>query len=264
MGVNRAGVVTITLPSAEVRPGRVYTVKDESGAAAANNITVATEGSETIDGAATNVIGTDYGARSFYSDGSNWFVIPITPAAAAHQANHNSGGSDALKLDDLTAPDDNTDLNYSTSAHGLVPKGPNTGQFLKDDGTWGTPAGGGASQATQAAIEAQTNEDTYAPPDLIKHSPGVAKGWISIPTDGASITGSYNVSSLTDSGTGDRTIVWDVDFSANTYAVVAGIDADGTAGVDIGTPAVGSVQVIAYVGGTQTDRGHYHAAFGDQ
>ena len=43
MAVNRAGIVTVTLPTAEARRGRQYTVKDESGAAAAaNNITVAT------------------------------------------------------------------------------------------------------------------------------------------------------------------------------------------------------------------------------
>jgi hypothetical protein len=40
------------------------------------------------------------------------------------------------KLDDLTTPDDNTDLNFSTTKHGLCPKGTNLGYFLKDDGTW--------------------------------------------------------------------------------------------------------------------------------
>jgi len=47
------------------------------------------------------------------------------------------------KLDDLATPDDNTDLDFSTSVHGLVPKGTNVGDFLKDDGTWAAPAGGG-------------------------------------------------------------------------------------------------------------------------
>ena len=46
-----------------------------------------------------------------------------------------------FKLDDLDAPDDNTDLDFTTSAHGLVPKGTNTGNFLKDDGTWAAVAG---------------------------------------------------------------------------------------------------------------------------
>ena len=46
-----------------------------------------------------------------------------------------------FKLDDLGTPDDNTDLDFSTSAHGLVPKGTNTGNYLKDDGTWAAVAG---------------------------------------------------------------------------------------------------------------------------
>lgn len=37
-------------------------------------------------------------------------------------ANGGTGGSSLPKLDDLTAPDDNTDLNASTTAHGLSPK----------------------------------------------------------------------------------------------------------------------------------------------
>ena len=41
-----------------------------------------------------------------------------------------------IKLDDLGTPDDNTDLDFSTSLHGLVPKGTNLGYYLKDDGTW--------------------------------------------------------------------------------------------------------------------------------
>lgn len=38
---------------------------------------------------------------------------------------------------------DNTTNNFSTSEHGFVPKGPNTGKFLKDDGTWDSIPGGG-------------------------------------------------------------------------------------------------------------------------
>ena len=79
IGVNRAGAVTVTLPTAQLRKGRVYTVKDESGAAATNNITVATAGSETIDGSATDVINVNYESKSYYSNGTNWFILPVTP-----------------------------------------------------------------------------------------------------------------------------------------------------------------------------------------
>lgn len=42
------------------------------------------------------------------------------------------------KLDDLAAPDDNTDLDVSTSLHGLFPKLPNTKQAFLGDKTWRT------------------------------------------------------------------------------------------------------------------------------
>ena len=44
--------------------------------------------------------------------------VQISP----HKSDHESGGGDAIKLDDLAAPDDNTDLDADESAHGLCPK----------------------------------------------------------------------------------------------------------------------------------------------
>lgn len=100
---------------------------------------MATEDSETIDGSATDTISDNYCGALYYSDGSNWFNATLNPPAPSHQVNHNSGGADALRPDDLmNAPEDNTDLDFSTSLHGLVPKGTNTGDFLKDDGSWST------------------------------------------------------------------------------------------------------------------------------
>jgi len=90
IGVNRAGTVTITLATAEVRKGRIYTIKDESGAAAANNITVATQGSETIDGSATDTISEDYGSKIYYSDGSNWFTVPLLAVGSHTLASHSA------------------------------------------------------------------------------------------------------------------------------------------------------------------------------
>jgi len=67
---------TITLPAASaVTAGRTYVVKDESGAAGTNNITVARAGADTIDGATSKVINTNYGSVMLYSDGvSKWFT----------------------------------------------------------------------------------------------------------------------------------------------------------------------------------------------
>jgi hypothetical protein len=49
---------------------------------------------------------------------SRWRQVP----PSGHKTTHQAGGSDAIKLDDLTTPDDNTDLNASNSRHGLVLK----------------------------------------------------------------------------------------------------------------------------------------------
>lgn len=68
-------VTSLTLPTAQTVNGRVVYIKDAGGNAGTNNITIDTEASETIDGAATLVLGTDYESATLYSDGSNWYVI---------------------------------------------------------------------------------------------------------------------------------------------------------------------------------------------
>lgn len=66
----------------------------------------------------------------------------------AHAASHKSGGSDAVKLDELAAPTDVTTLNATTALHGLLPKlGGGTTNFLREDGTWAAPPGGGVTLA---------------------------------------------------------------------------------------------------------------------
>ena len=68
--------ITITLPSAAaLLDGHFYVVKDEDGNAGTNTITVATEGSETIDEASTDTIVVNFDSRGYYSNGTNWFII---------------------------------------------------------------------------------------------------------------------------------------------------------------------------------------------
>jgi hypothetical protein len=62
-----------------------------------------------------------------------------------------------VKLDDLAAPDDNTDLNASASAHGLLPKlSGNSAQFLNGVGGWSTPSGGATDHG---ALTGLTDDD---------------------------------------------------------------------------------------------------------
>ena len=70
-----SAAVTITLASETVTKGRVVIINDEGGHAATNNITIAKEGSETIDGSATTSISSNNGTVRLYSDGSNWFTF---------------------------------------------------------------------------------------------------------------------------------------------------------------------------------------------
>lgn len=67
----------------------------------------------------------------------------------AHASRHVSGGADSIKLDDLATPDDNTDLNASTSRHGLLKKLSNVAtEYMDGTGAWSTPAGGGGGGAS--------------------------------------------------------------------------------------------------------------------
>lgn len=74
IGVDASAAVTITLPAAATlgRDVRII-VKDESGNASVNPITVAA--ADTIDGAATDTISTDYGRMGYYSNGSVYFKV---------------------------------------------------------------------------------------------------------------------------------------------------------------------------------------------
>lgn len=65
------GAVAITLPTTTEE--RIICIKD-TGNASVNNITIDTEGSETIDGSDTYTLDIDYEYIWLYSDGSNWFI----------------------------------------------------------------------------------------------------------------------------------------------------------------------------------------------
>ncbi len=70
--VDTTAARNLTLPAAAANL-RLW-VKDASGLSETNNITVA-PAAGTIDGQATLVISSNYAAKSFVSDGTNWFLI---------------------------------------------------------------------------------------------------------------------------------------------------------------------------------------------
>ena len=66
---------TIGLPRPQlVGKGKTFIVKDEAGGAATTTITIQSVGEESIDGASSATIITNYGSRTFYTNGANWFT----------------------------------------------------------------------------------------------------------------------------------------------------------------------------------------------
>jgi hypothetical protein len=71
-------VTSLTLPTAQCDgaedEGREIIIKDTGGNSNTNNITVDTEGSETIDGAATLTLNQDYESYSLFCYSSDWYI----------------------------------------------------------------------------------------------------------------------------------------------------------------------------------------------
>lgn len=64
---------TVTLPTASLCPGKVFTVKNASGST--NTIEISRAGSDTIEGGTTKTITTGYGSKSFANYSGVWYVV---------------------------------------------------------------------------------------------------------------------------------------------------------------------------------------------
>jgi hypothetical protein len=142
-------------------------------------------------------------------------------------------------------------------------------EVLTSNGSGAAPtfqaAAGGPSQANQAALEAETNEDTYAAPDMIKYSPGVAKAYCHISETGSLGSGDYNVASVTVVATGRHTVVIETDFANTNYAYTdCNRGNNVTVGVS-GTIAVGSTALeTKNLSSSLENSPQSYVAFGDQ
>ena len=126
--------------------------------------------------------------------------------------------------------------------------------------------------ATQAEMEAVTSTAAYVTPGRAHYHLGVAKVWCRILADGTisggtSLPNSYNIDTITDSGTGDRSVNYDTDFSSLHYSAVSScsIDADNGSTPALLTYAVGSIRLlIKNSSGTAIDEIAGVGAWGDQ
>jgi len=84
----------------------------------------------------------------------------------SHASTHRVSGSDPLALDTLAPATDNTSLNATTTAHGLLPKlTGNSAQFLAGDGLWRVPAGGGGG-GDVSSVNGKTGAVVLVLPDF--------------------------------------------------------------------------------------------------
>ena len=141
-----------------------------------------------------------------------------------------------------------------------------TGQGADDHhGEAHTLASHADSQATQAEIEAGTDVNKYIPPDLLIHSPGVAKVWGGVSSSGALLSPDHGVSSVTDTGVGDRLINHSVNFSTAVTFPIGGIDANAAHQITgFEARAADTTQMTCRDADGLVDRAQFFVIFGDQ
>lgn len=87
------------------------------------------------------------------------------------------------------------------------------------------PAVGNA--ASQAEMEGGTALDRFVTPGRMQYHPGVCKAWVKAGVT-ANILASWNITSLTDTGTGVMGITIATDFSSTDYCVQVSVEATAT------------------------------------
>lgn len=132
--------------------------------------------------------------------------------------------------------------------------------------------------ATQAEMETGTAVNRAVVPGRVQYHPGVAKAWGKAAGAGT-LTASYNITSVTDTGVGNLGVTIATDFSDTGYAIVAGTSASATtltvATIDNGaiiynaSQAAGAFSLwnfdhTATTHAVQDPESYFWACFGDQ
>jgi hypothetical protein len=119
--------------------------------------------------------------------------------------------------------------------------------------------------ASKAEMETATGTKIFPTAATTQNHPGVAKAWVSITAAGALQSPDYNVASITDTGTGDRNVVFTTAMSSAVYA---------TAGTSLGdsvfirntnrTTALFRIEVMNSGNSAAVDVATTHIVAGDQ
>jgi hypothetical protein len=138
------------------------------------------------------------------------------------------------------------------------------------------PAIGNA--ATQAEMEAGTATDRYVTPQGFNWHPGATKAWGKANGAGTSLIVNWNVSGISDTGTGRLGVTIGTDFSTANYSISTDIERSATALTATGveqsairnaSPAVGSLEIesfdhTAILFAAQDPANYYWQCCGDQ
>lgn len=123
----------------------------------------------------------------------------------------------------------------------------------------------GSMVAAQSDQETGTSTTTVVTPGRQHFHPSAAKGWTYAGVNGTQVV-NYNVSSITDGGTGDMTVNWGTDFGTANYSpAVSAIKAGAVANPRVEAIAAGTTQISntnSANAGADPD-GYFVQAFGD-
>lgn len=155
---------------------------------------------------------------------------------------------------------------------------------LNENGNWKHFDSNGAeypsvgNAASQAEMEAGTATDRFVTPQGVNWHPGACKCWGKAAGAGTSLTVNWNVTSVTDTGTGRLGVNIGTDFSSANYSIVATLERTVTALTASGvedhairnaSPAAGSFEIESYdqtatTFVAQDPQNYFWACFGDQ
>lgn len=123
-----------------------------------------------------------------------------------------------------------------------------------------------AQAASQAELETGSSTTKFVTAGRQQFHASAAKMWIKAEINGT-IAASYNVTSISDDGTGAMTVTIATDFSGTEYAIAASVEGAGDQQIRINdSPAAGTISVqVVNNGSAAADPSQYHlVAFGDQ
>lgn len=233
---------------------------------------------------------TDYAPAGHATAG----VIYVTSNSAGHQINSLAGGVDGRVVllinkgsNYLFLPEDDgatgtASMRFFTNGNNWAQLFPGGVALLYYDGTisrWRVFISG-ALRASKSNMESANSEEYYVNPLLQHNHPGHPKAWakVAVSAGTPSLSASYGVSGITDTGTGQLTVTWSTAFSSANYGVQVSVERASTAltvanlrfaGVRNGGQAAGNVLLECWDGTAATalaadPASWYVAAHGDQ